>query len=125
MSCFYDNKWPSHNFYHMHVREIQAVGVRGSHPLITMNLKRALELLITNPMSLLRSSYDHALYTYLTCPQGTTYNPCPEGCGVVISNIVSEPFNYVEQNGYLKILIGCVWGKGGHGKRGWLPSYQF
>ena len=48
-------------------------------------------------------------------PQGITYNPCPEGCGgfVILKDLISRTFNYVEQNGYLKILIGCVWGKGG------------
>ena len=28
---------------------------------------------------------------------------------------ISGPFNYVERNGYFKILIGCVWGNGGRG----------
>ena len=48
-------------------------------------------------------------------PQGITYNPCPEGCegAVILKDIISRPFNYVEQNVYLKILIGCVWENGG------------
>jgi hypothetical protein len=42
-------------------------------------------------------------------------HPCPEGCGggvVILKNLISKTFNYVEQNGYLKILIKWVWGKG-------------
>ena len=31
-------------------------------------------------------------------------------------DIIPEPFNYVEQNSYLKILIGRVWGSGGRGR---------
>ena len=38
------------------------------------------------------------------------------GGGHVLSKgIVVGPFNYVEQNGYLKILIGQFWGKSGGG----------
>jgi len=35
--------------------------------------------------------------------------------------IVIRPLNYVEQNGYLKILVGCLWGKIGL-RGGELPS---
>ena len=51
-------------------------------------------------------------------PQGITYNPCPEGCrgAGILKYIISGLFIYVEQNDYLKILIGCVWGSGGRGK---------
>ena len=51
-------------------------------------------------------------------PLGISYNLCPEGCGgggFILKDIISGLFNYVEQNGYLKILIRCVWGKGGLG----------
>jgi len=40
-----------------------------------------------------------------------TYSPCPEGCGggdLASSDIVTRTFNYAEQNGYLKILVGRV-----------------
>ena len=74
------------------------------------------------PTKFIRSPF---LYISLICPQGITYNRCPEGCGVaIIKNIISGPFNYFEQNGYLKILIGCVWGNGWRGG-GLLPSNQF
>ena len=58
-------------------------------------------------MSLLRSLYDYSFYINLICPQGITYNPCPEGCGgiVILKDIICGSFNYVEQNGYLKILF--------------------
>ena len=53
----------------------------------------------------------------IICPQGITYNACSEGYGrggedVILKDIISRPFNYVEQNGYLQILIGCVFGIG-------------
>ena len=35
---------------------------------------------------------------------------------VILEEIISGPFNYVEQNGCLKILIGCVWGNDGRGR---------
>ena len=52
--------------------------------------------------------------------------PCPEGCGavVILKDVVSGPFNYVEQNGYLKIYLMCL-GKWGPRERGWLPSNHF
>jgi hypothetical protein len=34
----------------------------------------------------------------------------------ILKDIISGPFKYVEQNGYLKILIGYVWGYGGRGR---------
>jgi len=66
-------------------------------------------------MSPLRILPDHSFYTYLICPQGITYNPCPEGSREVVNlkDVISRPFNYVGQNGYLKIRIGWVWGNSG------------
>jgi hypothetical protein len=57
----------------------------------------------------------------LIYPQGITYNPCPERCGgfVILKHLISRASNYIEQNGYLKILIGCVWGNGGHDAQWW------
>ena len=54
----------------------------------------------------------------LRCPKGITYNPCPEGCrgSFILKDIISGPFNYVEPNVYLKILMGCVWVNGGRGR---------
>ena len=34
----------------------------------------------------------------------------------VIKDIICRTFNYGEQNGYLKILIRCVWRNGGCGR---------
>ena len=31
----------------------------------------------------------------------------------VVKDEISCPFNYVEQNDYVKIMIGCVWGNSG------------
>ena len=69
-------------------------------------------------MSPFRSLYDHPFYMNLICLKGITYNPGPKGCGeiVILKDRISGPFNYVEQNGYLKILFGCVWGNGGRGR---------
>ena len=83
-------------------------GVRGIHPPITLNLKIALELRIINPISPLRSLYDHPFYML------PAYNLHHQ-----INN--SGPFNYFVQDGYLKILIWFVWGNGGYGRRGSCP----
>jgi hypothetical protein len=60
-------------------------------------------------------------------PQGITYKPCLEGCegNVILKNIFSGLFNNVEQNGYLKILIGCVWRNGGCERGVSYPSFTF
>ena len=79
-------------------------------------LKRVLELLITNPMTLSEVYMTTLSIKNLICPQGVTYIPCPEGWGfVILKDIISGSFNYVEQNGYLKILIWSVWGNDGSG----------
>ena len=43
------------------------------------------------------------------------------GGGIILKDLTLGPFNYVEQKGYVKILIGCVWGNVGRGKKGRLP----
>ena len=58
----------------------------GIHPAITLNLESALKLLISNPMSPLRSLYDHSFYINLICPQGITWNPRLEGSGGLLSS---------------------------------------
>ena len=70
-------------------------------------------------MSPIRILYDHPFLINLTCPQGITLNPCPEGFGgggSILKDIIYGSFKYVEQNGNVKILIGCIWGKSGRGK---------
>ena len=69
-------------------------------------------------MSPLRSLYDQSLYKNLIWLQGITYNPCREGYGgiVILKDKVSRPFNYAEQNGYLKIWTLCLLGNDGHGE---------
>jgi hypothetical protein len=68
-------------------------------------------------MSLFGNFYDNAFYKNLISPQGITCNPYPEGFGGVSSkhNFYLE-INCAEQNGYFKILIGCVSGNGGRGR---------
>ena len=47
---------------------------------------------------------------YHIYPECRAYNPCPEGCGVIVvlKDIIAGTFNYVEQNYYLQILMGFV-----------------
>ena len=78
-----------------------------------------LEPPIKNPMSSLWSLYDRLFYKNLICPQGITYNPslrAVSGCHT--KNVVSGLFNYNKQNGYLKILVGCIWGNDLCGRAG-------
>ena len=35
---------------------------------------------------------------------------------MILKDIIYGPFNYVEENAYLKIFIGRVWEKGGRGR---------
>ena len=44
---------------------------------------------------------------------------------VILEDIISTPFNYVERNGYLNFFLGCVWGDGGLGEGGSSPSNHF
>ena len=44
------------------------------------------------------------------------YNLQPLSLGFILKDIMSGTFNNAEQNGSLKILIGCVWGNFGHGE---------
>ena len=90
----------------------------GVHPPIFWIFERALELSITSPMSpsevytIILSI--HTLFV-LPCPD----KPCPEGYvggGVELKDVIFGPFNYVQQNDYLKILIGCAMGNGGRGR---------
>ena len=89
--------------------------------------ERAQKLLISNPISPLRCLYDHPFYINLILPQDIPYNLCSEGCkrNVILKYKVSGPFYYVEQNYYLKIWIGCVWGNSGHGRGVSYPPITF
>jgi hypothetical protein len=59
--------------------------------------------------------------------QGITYNPCTEGSDgvIILKGLIFRTFDYVEQNGNLKILIGCVWGNGGRERGASCPSITF
>ena len=87
------------------------------HPLITLNLKkgtRTSDYRSNEPFpKFIRSSFLYIPYM----PPGHNLQPLPRrSWGVfIIKNIISRPFNYVEQNGYFKILIRCVQGNGGQG----------
>ena len=57
----------------------------------------------------------------------TTYSPSPgimEG-HIIIKTLYIGTLNYVKQNGYLKIFIGLVWGRGPVGRGGYLLSNIF
>jgi hypothetical protein len=34
---------------------------------------------------------------------------------VILKDLISRPFNYIEQNGHIKMLLGNVWGNDGRG----------
>ena len=84
-----------------------------------------LALWISNRMSPFSSFYDKDFHKNLICPQGITYNPCPEDSGgsVLLKGIISWTLNCVEQNSHLKILI-CL-GKWWAWKGCFLPSNHF
>jgi hypothetical protein len=73
------------------------------------------------------SFYNNTFYKNFICPQVITYKICPGGCGgfAILKDIISGPFNYVEQNGYLKILIECVLGNGGRERGASYPPITF
>jgi hypothetical protein len=58
-------------------------------------------------MSPFSSFYDKAFNKNIICSQSITCNPCREDCRgvVIVKNLTSRTFNYVEQNGYLKSLM--------------------
>jgi hypothetical protein len=92
-------------------RENTRCGRGDTHPLITLNIKkdtRTSDFKSNDPIpEFLRSQF---LYIYLKCPQGITYNPCPESCGECPAqkHIFYLEINYAEQNGYFKILLVSV-----------------
>ena len=66
------------------------------------------------------------LYKPYIPPPGHNLLPLSWGLGgVILKDIISEPFNYVEQNCYLKILIGCIWENGGRGSGVSCPPITF
>jgi hypothetical protein len=58
---------------------------------------------------------------------GHNLKPLPWGLWefVVLKKIISGPFNYVEQNSYLRILIGCVRGNVGRERGDKCPPITF
>ena len=91
----------------------------GTHPSMTLNFKtdtRSSDHQFNeSPLKFIRSPFLYIPYI----PPSINYNPSPEGSGgevVTIEDIISGPFNYVEQNGYLKIWIGCDWWNDGRGR---------
>ena len=95
---------------------------------LTLSLKRVLELLITIPVSpppkFIRTLFLIKTLPYM--PPGHNLLPLPWGLGgvVILKAIISGPFNYVEQNDYLKILSVCVW-VNDRRKGDWLPPISF
>jgi hypothetical protein len=63
-------------------------------------------------MSLFLSFYDNPYYKNLICPRAQLKTLAPRVVGECPpqKDIFYLEINYTEQNGYLKILIGCVWG---------------
>ena len=81
------------------------------HPSITLNLKtdtRNSDYQFNEPPpKFIRSPFLYITYI----PPGHILQPLPWGLWgvcVILKNIISWPFNYVEQNGYLNISIGLL-----------------
>ena len=97
-----------------------------SFPPITLALKKGLELLITNPMSPLRSLCDHPFFENLICPQGHNFKPLPWGLwGKVHSQTRFQDFstllNKMAISKFWRDVFGLIMGV-----RGWyLPSNPF
>ena len=91
-------------------------------------LKKAIALWISNRMGPFWSFYNNAFYKNLICPPGINNKFSPEGCGgrgVILEHIMSRPFDYIQQNGCIKMLIGSVWGNHGCRGGGHSPSDHF
>ena len=105
---FWDNKWPFQNFYQIHFGKIRGVG--GIHPPITLNLKNGLRTSDYQsnepPSKFVRPPFLYIPYATRTC--FITLALRAEG-DVILKDIMSRPFKYVNQNAYFKILIGCVY----------------
>ena len=100
---------------------------QGIHRPITLNLKkgtRTSDYRSNEPFpKFIRSSFLYIPYM----PPGHNLQPLPRrSWGVfIIKNIISRPFNYVEQNDDLKIWLGWVWGNGGCRRRVSCPPIAF
>jgi hypothetical protein len=72
------------------------------------------------------SFYDKAFYKSYIYSEGLSYNTSPKGYGgvVILEDIISRPFNYIQQNDYIKMLIWSVWEDDGRGG-GYPPSDRF
>ena len=107
------------------------VGGGGSCPSVTLTFKKSSRTSDYQSNELPSQVYmTNISIKSLYVSQGITYNPCPEcfGCGgggLHPLRLISGPFNYAEQNGYLKIVIGCFWGNDGHGRRVGCPLITF
>ena len=76
-------------------------------------------LSISDLISPFWSSYDKTFYKNLICPKKKTYNLGTKGYKggiLILKDIFSWPFNYVEQNDHIKMLIGNVWEMMGVGR---------
>ena len=122
---FYDSKWSCQNFCKLYFQKIPGTG-RGIQPLVTLNLKKELKLMITNAMSH-SEVFTITLSIQALFPQSITYNSCPEGSGedVLLINNIFGPFIYVEQNAFQKKLIGCAWGNFGFWRGVCCPPITF
>ena len=77
------NKWPSQNFYRMHLDAYDVRGGGGGIPPITLTLKKGTRTSDFQSNEYLRSLYDHSFHKNLIFPRSISNNPCAEGCGGV------------------------------------------
>ena len=94
------------------------IGGRGLiHPPIALNLKKGTRTSDYQssepPPKFIQSPFLYIPYM----PPRHISQPLPWVLGgVILKDIISGAFNYVEQYGYLKILFGCFWTNGGLGR---------
>ena len=122
-------KWLSQNFAWKCLGKWWAFGGWGNLPSDHFQLiKKAQILSIFNRMTPFWSFHDKTFYKNHICPKGITYNPCPEGYGeevVILKGIISKPYNHVEQNCHIKMLVGNIWGNDGSWEGVILPLMTF
>ena len=97
-----------------------SVGVGAFTLRLLLNMKRGTSPLNSQLNNMPFCFYDKTFYKNLFCPKVkliTFTRRAVWGKVVTFNNRIPRPFNYVEQNGYLKILIECAWGKGKRGRR--------
>ena len=80
-----------------------------------LTLERGTRDSFSNQVSLLQVYTTTPFHKNNVCPRDITYSPCSLAVGGFVNprGIVILFLNYFEHNGYLRIMIGCIWRKEG------------